>query len=56
MKFSSRHTYGKEYFYPSNKKAESFLTIFPHSSGKRKCLTKNQIDELKELGFKIKLE
>lgn len=51
MRFSHKQHYGKDFFYPANVKAKMFVEAFPHSSGKRKSLTLEQIRIMKEIGI-----
>lgn len=49
MIFQLRERYGREYFYPIDKKASKFVDAFPGSSGKRKCLTRAQLEILDKI-------
>jgi hypothetical protein len=51
-----KHHYGKDFFYPGDKESLIFLNAFPTSSGQRKCLTKIQLDILKQLGVNLIIE
>ena len=53
MNFLHQVHYGRDCFYPLDKKAEKFLKAFPHSSGKRKSLTLEQVSMLNELGIPL---
>ncbi len=50
MNFCQKHHYGKDFFYPSDSNAKKFVEAFPHSSGKRKSLTRDQMHILKDVG------
>lgn len=50
MKFMKERYYGKYFFYPITVRAKKFVEAFPHSNGKRKSLTSEQIDIMKEMG------
>jgi len=55
MKFEHAKQYGRDCFYPIGKNAKSFIEAFPHSSGRRKCLTLEQMRILKKIGAPIKI-
>lgn len=50
MNFLHQQHYGKDLFYPNDDKAKKFVEAFPHSSGKRKSLTTDQMHILKDVG------
>lgn len=50
MNFCHKTHYGKDFFYPTDTNAMRFVDAFPHSSGKRKSLTLDQLQILKEIG------
>lgn len=56
MEFHHKHQYGKDFFYPLSIKAKKFLNAFPHSSGKRKCLTLDQMNLMKEIGMNFSIK
>lgn len=51
MNFSHKQHYGRDFFYPTDCKAQRFVDAFPTSSGKRKSLTLDQMHILKDLGI-----
>ena len=53
MKFEHSMLYGRNCFYPIGKAAKSFVEAFPHSSGKRKSLTLEQIKLLHKIGIHV---
>lgn len=53
MIFCHKHHYGKDLFYPTSENAIKFVSAFPGSSGKRKSLTKNQMQIMKDLNVSI---
>ncbi len=55
MKFEYAKICGRDCFYPIGRDAKSFLEAFPHSSGKRKCLTLDQMKLLRKIGTPIKV-
>lgn len=56
MEFSHEKHYGRDCFYPLNIKAQHFVEAFPHSSGKRKSLSLNQIKILKKSGVPLNIK
>lgn len=54
MRFAHSTLYGRDCFYPVGKKAKEFIESFPHSSGKRKCLTLDQMRILQKIGAPLK--
>ncbi len=53
MSFCHEIHYGRDCFYPLDVKAKKFVEAFPHSSGKRKSLTIEQINILNDLGVPL---
>lgn len=51
MNFSHKQHYGRDFFYPENQQAKKFVEAFPHSTGKRKSLTLDQMQVMKEIGI-----
>jgi len=55
MKFEHAKSFGRDCFYPIGKNAKKFIEAFPHSAGKRKCLTLKQMKILKKIGTPIRI-
>lgn len=56
MIFCHKNKYGKDFFYPIDEKAESFVNAFPTSGGKRKCLTVEQITLLQTIDTSLQVQ
>ena len=54
MLFAHKRQFGKDYYYPITENAKKLLEAFPHSNGKRKSLTLDQLHVLERLGLECR--
>jgi hypothetical protein len=53
IKVIYQRNYGVEMFYPADEWTSKFLTIFRSPSARAKCMSRRQIEGLRELGFEV---
>ena len=53
---NEKNVCGRFYYYPVNDQAMKVLSLTRVSTGRRKALTLNDLDTLKELGFVIEIK
>lgn len=55
IKVKHKRNYGVDMFYPADDWTTEFFSVLKSPSIKAKCLYRNKIEKLKELGFEIEI-